>query len=213
MRPCAYYAKIDAPKIVFPQTGKRGRFAFDPVGITIDQTVYMIATDDLFLLAILNSRAVEDLLRDMTTLARGGYLRFLTQYLKTIPIPDASAADRLAIAALAQKCLDARGVGCEAWEKEIDERVAALYGLDAADFEDTSSRPAPIYDTKGHLVHRVVPKLAKATPGFPYFSLDAIKAELEKHRGEAKPESLNHYMHELTGEGVVYDAGRGWYSR
>ncbi len=67
---------------------------------------------------------------------------------------------------------------------------------------------APIYDTKGHLAYRVIPKLAKATPGFPYFSLDAIKAELEKHRGGVKPESLNHYMHELTSEGVVYDAGR-----
>jgi len=34
-----------------------------------------------------------------------------------------------AISALSQKCLDAQGIGCEAWEKEIDERVAALYGL------------------------------------------------------------------------------------
>lgn len=31
--------------------------------------------------------------------------------------------------ALAQNCLDAKGVGCEAWEQEINERVAALYGL------------------------------------------------------------------------------------
>jgi hypothetical protein len=30
---------------------------------------------------------------------------------------------------LARKCLDAKGVGCAAWEKEIDQRVAALYGL------------------------------------------------------------------------------------
>jgi hypothetical protein len=37
--------------------------------------------------------------------------------------------DRDVIAALVQKCLDARGVGCEEWEAEIDERVAALYGL------------------------------------------------------------------------------------
>ncbi|HEY8666709.1 MAG TPA: hypothetical protein VIL86_08600 [Tepidisphaeraceae bacterium] len=39
------------------------------------------------------------------------------------------AADRAAIGALAQKCLDAQGIGCAAWEQEIDERVAALYGL------------------------------------------------------------------------------------
>jgi hypothetical protein len=39
------------------------------------------------------------------------------------------AADTAAISALAQKCLDAQGIGCLAREKEIDERVAALYGL------------------------------------------------------------------------------------
>lgn len=33
------------------------------------------------------------------------------------------------LTALVQKCLEARGVGCAAWEQEIDERVAALYGL------------------------------------------------------------------------------------
>jgi hypothetical protein len=49
--------------------------------------------------------------------------------LQNTPIPDASASDRKAIGTLAQKCLDAAGVGCEAWEKEIDERVSALYGL------------------------------------------------------------------------------------
>jgi hypothetical protein len=36
-----------------------------------------------------------------------------------LPIPAASASDRTAISALAQKCLDAKGVGCEEWEKEI----------------------------------------------------------------------------------------------
>lgn len=30
---------------------------------------------------------------------------------------------------LVQKCLDAKGVNCEVWEKEIGDRVAALYGL------------------------------------------------------------------------------------
>jgi hypothetical protein len=34
-----------------------------------------------------------------------------------------------AISALVQKCLDAKGVDCEEWDREIDGRVAALYGL------------------------------------------------------------------------------------
>ena len=60
---------------------------------------------------------------------RGGYLRFIRQYVEQIPIPDAWEADRAVISALVQKCLEAEGIGCEAWEREIDERVAELYGL------------------------------------------------------------------------------------
>lgn len=47
----------------------------------------------------------------------------------------APADERTAIAALPQQCLDARGQGPQVkqWEAEIDERVARLYGLSAAD--------------------------------------------------------------------------------
>ena len=51
-----------------------------------------------------------------------------TYFEKTI-IPNASKADRATLSALVQKCLDAKGVDCQEWEREIDERVAALYGL------------------------------------------------------------------------------------
>ena len=95
-------------------------------------TAYFVATDDLYLLGLLNSSVVESFYVELSAQIRGGYLRFFRQYVEQIPIPDAPAADREAIAKLVQKCLDARGVGCEEWEAEIDERVAALYGLDTA---------------------------------------------------------------------------------
>jgi len=50
-------------------------------------------------------------------------------YIKQLPIPAAAIPDRTAIADLAQQCLDKRGIGCEAEEAEINERVARLYGL------------------------------------------------------------------------------------
>lgn len=49
--------------------------------------------------------------------------------MEKIPIPPASDSEKKAISKLVQKYLDAKGVDCEAWEKEIDDRVAALYGL------------------------------------------------------------------------------------
>ncbi|MBA3389173.1 MAG: hypothetical protein M3397_05475 [Actinomycetota bacterium] len=45
---------------------------------------------------------------------------------RTVP-----AAAREEISALVEKCLEAKGVGCEEFEREIDERVAALYGLES----------------------------------------------------------------------------------
>jgi hypothetical protein len=48
---------------------------------------------------------------------------------KDIPTRHATPEEQAEIAALAQKCLGARGVGCEAWEAEIDARVERLYGV------------------------------------------------------------------------------------
>jgi hypothetical protein len=59
-----------------------------------------------------------------------GRVQIKKQYINSLPIPQARTIDRKAIAKLVQKCLDAKGVGCEAWEKEIDVRVAKLYGFE-----------------------------------------------------------------------------------
>jgi hypothetical protein len=92
--------------------------------------VYLISSDDPFLLGVLNSSAVEDYYVELSAQVRGGYLRFFDQYVQQIPIPNSSPVEREAISSLVQKCLEAKGEGCEEYEREIDERVATLYGLD-----------------------------------------------------------------------------------
>ena len=86
----------------------------------------MVVTILLNLLFLL---CVENFYAELSTQILGGNLRFFKQYVEQIPIPKASNSEKEAISQLVQKCLDAKGVGCEAWEKEIDDRVAALYGL------------------------------------------------------------------------------------
>lgn len=120
---------LDKPKIVYPDIALEPRFAFDQAGTYLGNTGYFLPSDDLYVLGVLNSQAVADYYIEKSAQVRGGYLRFFSQYVERIPIPDALEAERQAIAALVQKCLDAKGVRCEAWEAEINERVAALYGL------------------------------------------------------------------------------------
>ncbi len=125
----AYYPAFEQPKIVYPDIAKRLRFALDTAKACPGNTVYLTPVNDLYLLGVLNSSAVEDFYIELSAQVRGGYLRFFDQYVQQIPIPDAPAADRDTITELVQKCLDAKGVGCEEWEAEIDERVVGLYGL------------------------------------------------------------------------------------
>jgi len=78
-----------------------------------------------YLLAVMNSEFVKQWL----VLKRRSKQHIYPDDWKSLPIPLVSKEEQLTIAALAQRCLDAKGVGCEEWEQEIDERVAALYGL------------------------------------------------------------------------------------
>lgn len=131
LRACAYYWAFDVPKVVLPDIAARPRFALDIAGTYLGNTGYIIPVEDRYLLGILNSQTVERFYTGISSRVRGGYLRFIYQYLVQIPIPFAPNADRNAIADLVQRCLDARGQGPEVavWEAEIDERVARLYGL------------------------------------------------------------------------------------
>ncbi len=125
----AYHAVFNKPKIVFPDIAKRPRFSLDETGSYVGDTTFVAVSSDPYLLGLLNSSSVEGFFLEIGATVRGNYLRFKDQYVQQIPVPAASDADREAIAELVQKCLDAKGVGCVEWEAEIDERVAALYGL------------------------------------------------------------------------------------
>jgi hypothetical protein len=130
LRACAYYDSFDRPKIVFPDIAKHPRFSLDSNSKYVEATAFTINTDDLYLLGLLNSRPVYRYFLELGATIRGGYLRFKRQYIKKIPIPQASEIEREQISKLVQKCLDAKGVGCERWEREIDVLVGRLYGFE-----------------------------------------------------------------------------------
>ncbi|MEQ9370692.1 MAG: TaqI-like C-terminal specificity domain-containing protein [Coleofasciculus chthonoplastes F3-SA18-01] len=133
LRACDYYDIFGRSKILYPDIAKEQRFSLDTIGYYTLNTTYFIPSNDLYLLAVLNSSLVWKYCQENLTVLgdanKSGRLRFFSQFVEKIPIPQASDTEKEAISALVQKCLDAKGMNCEKWEKEIDERVAALYGL------------------------------------------------------------------------------------
>jgi hypothetical protein len=82
----------------------------------------------------LNSAPIWEYLKNLCSVIgdadKGGRLELRTSYLSQLPIPNAGPRDRKYLAALAAKCVAAKGKDCSAWEREIDQRVAHLFNKD-----------------------------------------------------------------------------------
>jgi adenine-specific DNA-methyltransferase len=125
----AYWQEFERPKVVYPDIAPSPQFAYDAgAGYVAANTVYILPDAPPWMVALLNSRAVTWLYGHMSTAIRGGYVRFFSQHMERIPIPDGGAASRLPeLAAQALAADDAEAVG--ALEAEIDAEVYRLYGL------------------------------------------------------------------------------------
>jgi len=131
-----YWQEFEQPKIILGRFMNRATFAFDSEKFYHNDALYMIAGTDEYVVAVLNSAISWWFLTQICTDLQNGYLQAFRENLFQIPIPDAPAAEREAIATLAQQCVKAKGQGVQvaAWEAEIDARVARLYGLSEGDF-------------------------------------------------------------------------------
>jgi hypothetical protein len=127
----AYYAEFEKPKIIYPDIAKRPEFAYDTSGAYGGNTIYILPTEELYLLGILNSLVVEFFYNQISSTIRGDYLRFIASYMERVPIPKPTEPQREAIEALVRKLLDAEGQGphVEEWERELNALVYQVYGL------------------------------------------------------------------------------------
>ena len=134
LRSCTYYDEFDKPKIMLPDISLRGNFTMDQEGgFCIVNTAYIIGSDENFLLGILASALIDFYYRSISSTYRGGYLRFIYQYLETIPIVKPDGETRKTLVSNVQKILDSKNQNPEAdtteLEAEIDRLVYELYGL------------------------------------------------------------------------------------
>ena len=82
----AYRSQFLQTKIMMPDLAERGRFCLDRTGVFTTNTGYFLPIDDLFLLALLNSRLTTFCLENTSATFRGGYLRLFGQYVERLPV-------------------------------------------------------------------------------------------------------------------------------
>jgi len=213
-----YLRAFEGVKIVFNETSKRLHAFVDEEGFYVNKTGFIILTPDpYFLLAVLNSRLLDYVYRSEFPSWgdpwKGGRVQFRGSRMKQVPIPVATGAQKRVLADLARKAGRAAGSELLDIERKIDRQVYALFGLSDADIALVETRygatQSPL-DAKTALTARVLPALADANI---YFSFAAIVDRLADLDIELPDDTLRHYLSEAAANGVIHDAGRGWYSR
>ncbi len=86
MRACDYYDEFEKPKLMLPDISIRGNFIYDEENKFCINTCYIIPSNDKYLLGILNSSLTTYYYSKISASYRGGYLRFIYQYIAEIPI-------------------------------------------------------------------------------------------------------------------------------
>ena len=87
--PCDYYGEFDKPKIVVQCIAYFSQFALDNDGYLINNKAILIPTDDLYVLAVLNSRIVWWIVSRVFQHMKDEGLSVDVQFLVNLPIPNA----------------------------------------------------------------------------------------------------------------------------
>ncbi|MCH8290317.1 Eco57I restriction-modification methylase domain-containing protein [Candidatus Poribacteria bacterium] len=131
LRSCGYWGQFDEPKIVYPDIAQAAEFTFDDDGYFLGNTSYLLPTKEMWLLGLLNSKAVFWFYTKTSTQIRGGFVRFIAQYVSQIPVPTIPKDN--SIKSLVDQIIDAKRYDPDAdvtdLEHDIDQLVYELYGL------------------------------------------------------------------------------------
>jgi len=137
-----FLSLFDEERIVLPIIKKTHGFSFVKGGsCSNDKTTFLISSDALFLLAILNSSVINWLVRmEFPVLGdpwTGGRIEYRAAKVKGLPIPPASTTDKSRLSKLAERAavLAAAddGAALGKIEREIDEIAYRLFGCTSAE--------------------------------------------------------------------------------
>ena len=213
----AYWQEFQKPKIVSTKISIRPTFALDLEGCYLGNTSYLcpVSTGSgNYILGLLNSMLFFAYAKKVFVEKQNGWFEVQPEKLGLFPIPSATLAQQFEIVTMVERILalkqDNPDTDVSELEAEINQLVYKLYDLTPDEIAIVeASAPVP-KKTKPLLKEKVLPELKKLGN---YFSYDDVKAHLAKIAEAKVPAStLKNYLSKFVEDGVLFDAGKGWYS-
>ncbi len=197
LRACAYWEQFDRPKIIYPEITWRAAWSFDTRGLYINNTVYILPTADLWVLAVMNSPLMWWFAWRNATHGKDEALRFIREFVQELPISQPSEHQRdIASAAIR------RLIGIV--EKGTNDRVAFLDWLKV---EFAVEKPSQkLQDLAALDAAALVGEVKKVRGKKQPLTVAGLKALKEEHAGSVVPlqtlaaeaRSLEHQVSDLV---------------
>ena len=89
--------RFTQPKCIYADMASETAFAFDDEGYYVGSSASLLPTSELWLLGVLNTRAVSWFYARTAPQIRGPFLKFVPRYVSQIPMPDMEAEQRALI--------------------------------------------------------------------------------------------------------------------
>jgi len=136
-----YYFEFSKTKIVYPDIAQNSKFAWDETKAFLGNTAYIIPTDEIWLVGLLNSKVIWWYYRNISSIIRGGFVRFIAQYMDTIPIAFASDSQKTSIDEHTRIIIaEPDHPNVTQLEDEINNLAYDLYGLTEAEIAIVEGR-------------------------------------------------------------------------
>jgi hypothetical protein len=130
LRSCAYYKEFEGPKIIYPNITKTNIFAFDTSSTLTNQKCFIIPTNNLCLLAILNSKLAMQWFTATLPLLRGGFFEPSAIFMEKFPVLTTSETQAPILIDLVETILaNPDSPDVPRLEAETNNLVYALYNL------------------------------------------------------------------------------------
>ena len=97
--------RFTQPKCIYPEMASETAFAFDDEGYYVGSPASLLPTNELWLLGVLNTRAVSWFYARTAPQIRGPFLKFVPRYVSQIPIPGMDSEQKALIHKLVEYIL------------------------------------------------------------------------------------------------------------
>ena len=128
-----YHQEFSKKKIVWGNLANHAKFAYSVEDMFVSAPTTMLTPFSHYLLAVLNSKLLDQYFRFIGVERDGGYYEYKPMFIERLPIPKISIANQRPFVRLVDQILDAisddPAADTSKFEGEIDELVYQLYGL------------------------------------------------------------------------------------